>query len=130
MLLRNRQPRLPQLVRQGIFIDLLEEPLPQPVGDDKAAANDPLRQGIQRICVHPQPAPDPIRGSSAVPSSFLPPPACQSAYCARTAATVAPVIRTSSAADVWNTWLGDPAAAQIGSSASRSSSISSIGGAR
>ena len=51
----------------------------------------------------------------------------ESGYPGFTTATAAPVMRTNSAAVVWNTWLGDPAAAQIGSSASRSSSSSSIG---
>ena len=45
-------------------------------------------------------------------------------------ATLAPVIRSSAAAEVWNTWLGEPAAAQTGSSASRSSSSSSSGALR
>jgi hypothetical protein len=48
----------------------------------------------------------------------------------RIGAAFAPVIRSSSAAVVRNTWLGEPAAAHIGSTASRSSSSSTSGGAR
>ena len=45
-----------------------------------------------------------------------------------TAATEAPVMRRNSSGVVWNTWLGEPAAAHTGSSAIRSSSSSSSGG--
>ena len=73
MLLRNSRAILAKFVRQAIFVDLFQESGTHGVQDREGAADDPLGNPVQCnfICVHLLPAPDLIRGPSAVPFPFL-----------------------------------------------------------
>ncbi len=77
ILLLNNEPSLAQLIGQGIFINLFQEPVPKPVGNIKSTADDQPRKLLPLIGIplhprnprqrrHPQQAP-PAPTKTALP---------------------------------------------------------------